>query len=1172
MSRDLKYIVTAEDRSDAGWAAFRRKGGQAFGDMEQRAAASAQNMGGVLSAAIGGAFTAAGVAMFAANVVKSIDALNDAADATGSTIEKMSALDDFARRTGASLQDVTGVVLTLQKSLSKAGDDDTKGVGAALKAIGLEAEELRNIDPADAIKKVADALAKFDDGAGKTRAIQVLFKDAQTAAPLLKDLADQQELVGHVSKAQADEVDKLVKSWAQLSASGHSFAVGVGNEVIPAFNDIITFTRRAQAEYGAFAGSLVGLIGGGLLKSIGVELDESKRAATASAEAFKGLADARERLAKSQAAMANAPDLLKWAVSGNIERAKADVAKYTAELRAANSEVARLAKEAPRSAAAPQNTLTFDGPKATETGKAARAAKAEVDEFLKVLEKVQGLNMKNSGLDPAYWNDVETLFKGYQSGRVSLEKYQQAVDTLTTSQKFHSDAVAEAAKAAKEAEKAQADYYEAWSKYLGGLDEEADKLEEQAKQFGLSKTAIAQLTLARAEDRLEMARAAKVSEEYRQKHEEYLGKLEEEVEARRRIASATSSVEVAEANKKAADDAAAEWKRISDDVGRGLTDAIFEGGKDGWELLKKTIEAQVIRAVVQPAISNAINSGLQGVGLGQGGGGGSGASGNSWMGSASNLNTMSGFMNNASVAYQWYNGTMSGANATGTVIANTTGSGLDGLIGATEGWGTAPASSYAGVSGWGAAGGMLGGALLGYNATDGNALGTFAGGALGTAGYGAVSGAISGAGAYAGASTALAAIPVWGWIALAALAIGGSMVTGGTPHMGGAYVADSAGNSYAANSSNAPGFDLEWGAYGPDRFSGFDAVAQASATGIAAQAKTLIENFGGGSTLVTALAKFASDSDDYSQGAIRLFDATGKKIADLDKHYTEDANDAIKEWAADTPRVLLQALQNTDLADEFDALFATLDPLKASIEEINALFTQADRVQKVFALSSESALKTVEDNAMSSYTAFMRLGESLRAMARTGAYAADDMLAALTQRYNAEVQMLTSIGDLSLSVSAGFDDSLRSLRLSTLDNEGKYSFLDAEAARFSDMINSASDPEKIAEYGQSLLRTLDESLALLSDEQRKATQDEYEKRYIEAQDAIQARLDEAKQRVMEDQTSLAETIKQAVIDSYGAAAVILDKAGSTIPSQINITVDVISGSTEVGVYTDNAGG
>ncbi len=1163
MSRDLKYIVTAEDRSDAGWAAFRRKGGQAFGDMEQRAAASAQNMGGVLSAAIGGAFTAAGVAMFAANVVKSIDALNDAADATGSTIEKMSALDDFARRTGATLQDVTGVVLTLQKSLSKAGDDDTKGVGAALKAIGLEAEELRDIDPADALKKVADALAKFDDGAGKTRAIQVLLKDAQTAAPILKDLAEQQELVGHVSKAQADEVDKLVKSWAQLSASGHAFAVGVGNEVIPAFNDIIDFTRRARVEYGNFAGSLVGLIGGGLLKSIGVELDESKRAASASAEAFKGLAEARERLAKSQSAMANAPDMLKWAVSGNIERAKADVAKYTAELRTANAEVARLAKEAPRAVATPQNQLAFDGPKAAETGKAARAAKTEVDEFLKVLEKVKGLDMREGGMDPSYFADHETLWKGYQQGRITLEKYIEAVDLLTKGQKFYSDAVAEAAKAAKEAEKAQADYYETWSKYLGGLDEEADKLEEQVKQFGMSKTAIAQLTLARAEERLEIAKANGVAEEY-------LGKLEEEVEARRRIAEATSSVEVAEANKKAADDSAAEWKRVSDDIGRGLTDAIFTGGKDGWQLLKKTIEATVIRAYVQPAVTGAVQS-MMGVGGSSTKSNKTGGAGGT-MSSLSNLNTMSSLANNAQIAYQWYNGSMSSGNAVGTVFANTTGTGLDGLIASTEGWGTAPAAE-AGVSGWGAAGGMIGGALLGYQYTDGNALGTFAGGALGTAGYGALSGAISGAGAYAGATAALAAIPVWGWIALAALAIGGSMVTGGTPHMGGAYVADSSGNAFSATDANTPGFGLDWGAFGEDRFAGFDAVAQASATGISAQAKSLIKQFGGAETVITAAAKFASDSDDWSLGAIRLFDATGKKIADFDKRYTSDANQAIKDFSADTPRILLQALQNTDLEDDFDAMFRALDPLSASIEEINALFTRAGQIQQIFALDSASALKAVESASRSSYAAFMQLGDSLRTMAATGTYAVDDMLSALTQRYTAEVAMLTSIGDLQKSMSTSIADSIRNVKMSTLDNEGKYAFIDAEANGYRSALAGALDPEKIQEYGQLLISSLDQSWALLADQQRQDTQAEYIRLYEEAQAAINERLDAARQSTLDDQESLSATIKQAVIDSWSSAANLVSQAGETIPERIQIDVNINgSGGTEVGVYTDIAGG
>lgn len=1160
MSRDLKYIVSAEDKSDPGWSSFKRRGNQAFDDLDRRAEGSADSIGTSMATAIGGALTIAGLSMFVQGLVSSIDALNDAADATGSTIEKMSELDNFARQTGASLQEVTSLILTMEKALSKAGDKEDKGVGKALKAIGIEAEELRKMDPADALKKVADALSEFEDGPGKTRAIQAIFKDAASAAPILKDLADQQQLVGSVSKQQADEVDKLVKSWAQLTASGHTFAVQVGNEVIPAFNDIIAFTKRAQAEYGAFAGSLVGLVGGSLLKGIGVELDESKRAAMAAGEAFKGLAAAQEKLKASQANLEKAPGWMKWAIQGNVERAQADVARYTADLKSANAEVARLAAAAPRGAA-PAKQLDFAGV-ASETGGAATKAKKEVDEFLKVMEKVQGLDMREGGMDPAYFKDHETLWKGYQQGRISLEQYLEAVDGLTKSQKFYKDALEEQAKAQKEADKAQADYYESWSKYLGGLDEEAQKLETQIEQYGLSKTAIARLTLARSEERLEIARASGVSDEY-------IAKLEEEVEARRRIAEATSSVEVAEANKKAADDSAAEWKRVSDDIGRGLTDAIFDGGKDGWELLKKTIEATVIRALVQPYITGAVQSGMSAIGLGGTGSGASGGSG--LMGTVSNLNTMSGLANNASIAYQWYAGSMSGANAAGTVFANTTNTGLDGLIASTEGWGTAPASG-AGVSGLGAAGGMLGGALLGYSATDGNPLGTFAGGALGTAGYGAISGAMAGTGAYAGATAALAAIPVWGWVALAALAIGGSMVTGGTPHMGGAYVADSAGNAYAANDANAPGFGLDWGAYKSDRFSGFDSVAQASATGVAAQAKELIANFGGGSTLVTALAKFASDSDDYSQGAIRLFDATGKKIADLDKRYTEDASQAIKEWAADTPRVLLQALQNTDLDDEFDALFKTIDPLTASLEEINALFAQADRVQKVFALSSESALKTVEEAALSSYSAFIKLGDSLADMAATGAYSADDMLAALTQRYNAEVQMLKSIADMSKSISANFESSIRSVKFSTLNDEGKYSFLDAEAAKYADMVKSVSDPELIAEYGEKLRQTLDESWSLLNDAQKQATQDEYLQRYAEAQDMIQARLDEAKQTILDDQENLATTIRKAVIDSYTAAAAVIEKAGSTIPSRIDISVDVLTGGTEVGVYIPDSGG
>ena len=135
MSRDLKYIVSAEDKSDPGWSSFKRRGNQAFDDLDRRAEGSADSIGTSMATAIGGALTVAGLTMFVQGLVSSIDALNDAADATGSTIEKMSELDNFARQTGASLQEVTGLILTMEKALSKAGDEEDKGVGKALKAI-----------------------------------------------------------------------------------------------------------------------------------------------------------------------------------------------------------------------------------------------------------------------------------------------------------------------------------------------------------------------------------------------------------------------------------------------------------------------------------------------------------------------------------------------------------------------------------------------------------------------------------------------------------------------------------------------------------------------------------------------------------------------------------------------------------------------------------------------------------------------------------------------------------------------------------------------------------------------------------------------------------------------------------------------------------------------------
>lgn len=390
--------------------------------------------------------------------------------------------------------------------------------------------------------------------------------------------------------------------------------------------------------------------------------------------------------------------------------------------------------------------------------------------------------------------------------------------------------------------------------------------------------------------------------------------------------------------------------------------------------------------------------------------------------------------------------------------------------------------------------------------------------------------------------------------------------------MGGAYVADSSGKSYAANDTNAPGFGLDWGAYSSDRFAGFDSVAQASALGISAQVSGLIESLGGGSELIKAVAKFASDADDYSQGAIQLFNSAGLKIAELDKHYTEDANEAIKQWSADTPRVVLQALKASDLDDVFDALFKNIDPTTAALENINAALAEAATLSQAFAFTSDAALEQLEDASRSAYTSFFALGEALRESADEGKLSAQSIYDGLQARYAAEVSLLNDINGMIESIGAGFDSSIRSAQLSVLDSEGKYAFLDAEAARYNDMLATLTDPALIGDYANRLRSNLDAAWALLDDTQRQTSLPDFLERYQAADDLAVSKLADARKQVLDDQTKLISELKLAMTEVYAQQSAAVQQIVSTIPERIALDINVnANGSVEVGAI-EIAGG
>jgi hypothetical protein len=195
--------------------------------------------------AVGAAFTAAAAAgtVMAKQIIDGMDALNDVADATGASIENISALEDVAVRTGSSMEAVSAALVKFNGALKEA--DGKNGASMALKAIGLEADALRSLDPAEALRLTAVALSKFADDGNKARLVQELFgKSVAEVGPLLKDLAEKGELVATVTTEQAKQAEAFNQQLAGMKKNVTDLGRSIAGDLLPRLNEWATVIRE----------------------------------------------------------------------------------------------------------------------------------------------------------------------------------------------------------------------------------------------------------------------------------------------------------------------------------------------------------------------------------------------------------------------------------------------------------------------------------------------------------------------------------------------------------------------------------------------------------------------------------------------------------------------------------------------------------------------------------------------------------------------------------------------------------------------------------------------------------------------------------------------------------------------------------------------------------------
>jgi hypothetical protein len=278
-------ILAATDQTRAAFASVRGNL-QGIGGEATALAGKFQALGSVLALGLAGAKFK--------EIVDGIDSLNDVADATGASVERISALEDVAARTGTRFETVTDSLVKFNQALN-AADPDSK-IDRALKAIGLSAEELRKLDPVDALQRTAVALSGYADSGEKARLVQELFgRSVKAVAPLLKDLAAAGELNGKVTSEQAAEAERFNLQLFALQKNASDAARSLASSLLPALNQLLVLVRSLNSGPGLGA-SVLEVFKGNSFASASAGLDFYNRKVFEIDKTIQGLRDDKRPL------------------------------------------------------------------------------------------------------------------------------------------------------------------------------------------------------------------------------------------------------------------------------------------------------------------------------------------------------------------------------------------------------------------------------------------------------------------------------------------------------------------------------------------------------------------------------------------------------------------------------------------------------------------------------------------------------------------------------------------------------------------------------------------------------------------------------------------------------------------------------------------------------------
>lgn len=245
---NIGIVLSAADRTQAAFNSVSQRIDRMHAGLGRAVSAAASLVTPVAAATAAIGAAAGATFAFASRQADAIAKYQELSDKVGDAAEQIASLQPASDLSGVSLDTVAAASIKLTAAMSKT-DDEAKGVGAAIKALGLDFDKFKQLKPVEQMDALAQAFSKFEDGAGKTATAVALFgKSGAEMLPFFKDLAEQGQRQVRLTAEQIEAADKFSKQMAKLRGETSLLSQEIAGPLITALNNLIERWRIGQKE------------------------------------------------------------------------------------------------------------------------------------------------------------------------------------------------------------------------------------------------------------------------------------------------------------------------------------------------------------------------------------------------------------------------------------------------------------------------------------------------------------------------------------------------------------------------------------------------------------------------------------------------------------------------------------------------------------------------------------------------------------------------------------------------------------------------------------------------------------------------------------------------------------------------------------------------------------